>query len=161
MVFQLGTRISYRCILPPVNCHPRFSFSRTLGVLVLLAAWFALSNHCALATFGHGAETGISAEIHKCCPAKAEAGEEQMPEQPMQACCKSLRVLPADAGAKLVKAPDSALMISWVWAVLAEVWAVESPAAKVMSSTEPPWVRSFAEAVLQRSLLSHAPPFAA
>ncbi len=143
-----------------MNRQPRFSFSRTLGVLVLLAAWFALSNHCALAVMGHGADADETAEVHKCCPPKAEAGGEQTPEQPMGACCKSLRVLPA-ASAKLVEAPDSLPMVAWAWAVLAETLAVERPAAEVAHTTGPPGARSFAEVVLQRSLLSHAPPFVA
>ena len=144
--------------MPPVNRQPRFSFSRTLGVLVLLAAWFVLSNHCALAVIGHEVNAAKTTEVHKCCPGKADAGGE--PEQPMSACCKSLRVLPADVGAKFVKAPDSVPMIAWVWVTLAGTVAVERPAAKVAQTTGPPGARSFAEVVLQRSLLSHAPPSA-
>ncbi|MDQ3621423.1 MAG: hypothetical protein M3463_02910, partial [Verrucomicrobiota bacterium] len=146
--------------LPPVNWQPRFSFGRTIGVLVLLAAWFALSNHCALAVIGHRADAGKAAGVHKCCPNKADAGGEQTPERPMGTCCKSLRVLPADAVAKLVKASDSPPMLAAAWVALAEIPAVERPAAQVRHTTGPPWAWSFAETVLQRSLLSHAPPFA-
>ena len=79
----------------------------------------------------------------------------------MGACCKSLRLLPADAGAKLVKAPDSLPMGAWVWVALAETMAAERPAVKAVNATGPPGAWSFAEVVLQRSLLSHAPPFVA
>lgn len=144
-----------------MNHPPRFSLNRTFGVLVLIAAWFALSNHCALAVMAHGADAVETAEIHKCCPRTTEAGGEQMPEQPTGACCKSLRLLPADAGARFVKAPDSSLTMPLVWVELAQFLAVETLAVKVLHSTEPPLTRSFAEVVLQRSLLSHAPPFVA
>ena len=146
---------------PLVNRPPRFNLSRTLGVLVLLAAWFALANHCALAVMSHGAEADEMAAVHKCCPRHAAAGEEQTPEQPMGACCKSLRVLPVEAGAKLVKAPDSPPMVAWVWVALVEMLAAERPVANARNATGPPGAWSFAEVVLQRSLLSHAPPFVA
>lgn len=79
----------------------------------------------------------------------------------MGACCKSLRVLPADAGAKLVKAPESLPIVEWVRVALAETGAAERPAAKAVNATGPPGAWSFAEVVLQRSLPSHAPPFVA
>ena len=76
----------------------------------------------------------------------------------MGACCKSLHILPAGADAKLVKAPDALPMVAWVWFALAETMVVETPVANAVSATGPPGAWSFAEVVLQRSLLSHAPP---
>ena len=109
----------------------------------------------------HGTAADKTAEVHKCCPAKAAEGGGQTPEQPMGACCKSLRILPADAGAKLVKVPESLPTVEWVWVALAETGAPERLAAKAVNATGPPGAWSFAEVVLQRSLLSHAPPFVA
>lgn len=131
--------------------------SRAIGVFVLLAAWLALSNHCAFAVMGEKADGTEAAEVHKCCPAKTKSGNET-PQETRGICCKTLRVLPTDGAAKLVKAPDWTPLPSWVWQPVAEpLTPVES--AEVKRTTGPPAGQAFTELVLHRSLRSHAPPF--
>jgi len=143
-----------------VKTTPHFSLPRALGVAVLLAAWLTLSNHCALAVLGHNAGTAQSAELHKCCAGKAPNSEKKAPDSPSGMCCKSLRVLPTDAPAKLVQAQNDVLLFEFIWASLSH-----APAASVRGETaramRPPRAVTFAERVLQQSLLSHAPPLAA
>jgi hypothetical protein len=143
-----------------VKNPPRFSLSRALGVAVLLAAWLTLSNHCALATLGHGAAGARSAELHKCCAGKAPAEKEKAPSPTPGMCCKSLRVLPTDAPTKLVAAHTEVLLFEFMWT--APTAATSDPVvAERACAAGPPEAVGFVERVLQRSLLSHAPPPAA
>lgn len=140
---------------------PHFSFRRASGVLLLLAAWLTLSNHCALAALGQGTASDKSAALRKCCAGKVPAGEETPPAAPGGMCCKSLRVLPTDTPVKLVQAQENVLLFELIWTALCEAPAVRLVVGEVARATGPPRAESFAEMVLQRSLLSHAPPLAA
>src|SRR5688500_8514563 len=128
-----------------MNCLSRFSLWRLLGVMVLIAAWFAMSNHCALAMLGGMAAT---APATQCCSSETTGGQEPN-ERPADSCCKQLRVLPQEAVVKLVKAPDAPLLPPPAWAEIAETRAPESSTRAVAAPAES---RTFAEVVLQRSL---------
>ncbi len=132
---------------------------RWATVTLAAISWLAISNHCALglATIeSHGSE---AVTAHDCC-----AGE--MPAKPKPAkdrnapCCKTLRA--TSAIAKAWQAGDLTLASAPVDFPSAILNAPLAPkTARRPLDTGPPGVGSFAESVLQRSLLAHAPPFLA
>ena len=127
-------------------------------IAITALSWFLLSNHCALA--GLIAAKGQSAIAPMPChgdqpsPSK-KSGEEEMP------CCKVLRAT-VTSEAKTVQATsnDFVLLQPWMAAeiIFAEEAHLESAAEEL--DTGPPFAGSFAESVLQRSILAHAPPVA-
>lgn len=150
-----GTR--FRCVAAGMNRRPFLSILRALGVMMLLVAWFAVSNHCALARVsGVSMQTDASVQ-RNCC--SSEGGDSEQPADGSEGmCCKSIRALPTEGAAKVVEANEAPLVTGWIWAGLTTspegVSSLESTVAGKMRAEVP----SFAEVVLQRSLLSHAPP---
>ncbi|PYK18994.1 MAG: hypothetical protein DME55_05525 [Verrucomicrobia bacterium] len=127
------------------------SSARGAIVAVAICSWFAISNHCAFAALA----TRTDAASHGC-PFHSKPKEK--PSAGAQ-CCKILRAVasvPAKAWARddtnLSDADDyggeRALAIAYLQTAL----------VPLSLDTGPPGVRSFAELILQRSLLDHAPP---
>ena len=127
---------------------------RFIFVIVLMAAWFSISNHCALSAV-IALETNKSMagmHCHGAQPAPAKHGGEETP------CCKVLKALTiakVDAGANpgdfvLKNYPVSQLVLGILY----------SQTNMIAQDTGPPGALSFSESVLQRSILAHAPPFA-
>ena len=132
---------------------------RPFIVLLTMAAWFAVSNHCALGALESSKISPAAADT--CChgnvgsPAKAPVKDDKAP------CCKTLRALtikPAAnlnggfAGAYKPFAYPSASRIPVPVRITLQLRPLE---------TGPPGRTTFAELVLQRSILSHAPPLLA
>lgn len=121
----------------------------------MLLSWLVLTNHCALALVQAQA---VAAKAAACCH-KTTPPVGSAPCHEATPCCKTVKAEPtANEGAKLT-AP---LLLLPVMAVLE--WLAAPVCAEVEQAVwehGPPRVISFAEAVLQRSLRSHAPPFAA
>lgn len=128
-------------------------------VIVLLsgAAWLAISNHCALSILIAGKTHSATAVMHchgnqQPVPSK-KSGDEEMP------CCKVLRATVAKDPTvvpgliKLAQPTDYAKTVE-------SVWSSALPHARLSNEldTGPPFVSSFAELILQRSLFAHAPP---
>ena len=132
---------------------PRSTAIRWVATLLLLAAWFVASNHCALGLM-QGAR--VAKEHAGCC------SHEKQEKTPVKECCKALQaILPtAEKTAAFHPTPDFAP--EWL-ALFEKMFSV--PVGKTGADwfeTGPPReARSFAELVLQRSLRSHAPPVAA
>jgi hypothetical protein len=120
------------------------------AVVLTLAAWFSLSNHCAL-----GSVAPVSEAASSVCPMhSAPAKKKPTTTTP---CCKDVRAVVAKgvtasaAGVRLIEAPDYAT----------EIFARQPVRIAIEfenSDTGPPGCFSFAESVLQESMLSHAPP---
>ncbi len=139
---------------------PRSSALRVAVTLAVIAAWLFATNHCALATMWtpvdvmHCAGEKTPAPEHQGCP---EHGPDHDKKAPL-ACCQSLQV-PA---VQLAKSPLSthtltfAPVLYFVSTLL--VPAAPQPAPVPELDTGPPGVLSFAESILQRSILAHAPP---
>jgi len=128
-----------------------FSVKRTLPrfavILAVLAAWVFASNHCALATLA------AAVDEHACCHRTDSA---PAPES-MTECCQALNApLPAVAAA-----PVSHLYELFpAWSEQTELPAVRDISLPAhFTPRGPPGVLAFAEQVLNRSLLAHAPPF--
>lgn len=132
------------------------TISRFLVVAVMLLSWFVITNHCALARMQAQMAAQDEAE---CCHKKGQAPEKEAPCQELAQCCKAVKA--SLSGKAEVKFDTSNFQIQY-FAIL-QVLAAQTaqPAQELIFDHGPPRAVSFAESVLQRSLLSHAPPFAA
>ena len=132
---------------------------RMATVILSIFAWLAISNHCALA----GIEaTATQANIPKChhCADSTPAKEKQNGADAV--CCRVLRATLNAQGKKIVGACSTIFVLQTYF--LSAGFGPEAAKAFVFLmelDTGPPFRVSFAESVLQRSILSHAPPFVA
>ena len=121
-------------------------------VLVAGVAWFAISNHCALAVF---TPTPSAVAIHAHCHgATSEPGEKSNEEE--VPCCKVLR---ATITASIEVPPHQQTGVQDFAAT--ELLLLEEDHVRPLPEeidTGPPFARSYAELILQRSLFAHAPP---
>lgn len=120
-------------------------------VLVTLAAWILLSNHCALGLSESAkADSGAGGCPMHSGPAKGKPAA-SIP------CCKDLRAVASHAVRNLgAVASQLAGVQHYLAAILV---ATPRLAAQIRAlETGPPRSLSFAESILQRSILAHAPP---
>jgi hypothetical protein len=125
--------------------------------LVTAAAWFLAANHCAVASLA--APLSESPTGHEHCGGSSEIPADQ--EQPSDCdglnCCKSLSA-PASFAKKLV-GYDTTFFALQDYFISEIVFADEQHDTSILElDTGPPPAHGFAESVLQRSLLAHAPP---
>jgi hypothetical protein len=136
-----------------VTAIPRH-LSRIAIVTVTMVAWFSISNHCALSAF----ESAQHGQAHPAChetpgaPAKSPAKGEAPP------CCKLLRATLAKLDQPVIENYFTGLLQAWLSAALVSTEQFHWPQSFELD-TGPPFSESFAESVLQRSILAHAPPF--
>lgn len=129
----------------------------TTVALVTAAAWVLAANHCAVACLLPQSTAGSSEHEH-CAPSDAPADDGQPAGCDSLNCCKSLSA-PANFAKKLV-GYDKAFYTSKDYVVSEFVFPSDQHDAPISElDTGPPRTHSFAESVLQRSLLAHAPPF--
>ncbi len=128
---------------------------RVATVVVSIVAWFSISNHCALGAIERPVKAGIPA-CHQDCAHSTPAKDRKPASEAV--CCKLLQATLAktnhDAGY------DASTFV-WQQYFLASLffWDDAQPAALPEElDTGPPFSVSFAESVLQRSILAHAPP---
>jgi hypothetical protein len=133
-------------------------FWRALGACVVMLAWFAVSNHCGMAMLAlfHGLE----GTAHACCQSPEGGGSSEAPGGTTKVCCKQLRLPAIETGAKLVRVHDETFCFECDWTLPATPGGINTSrlARDKTATTGPPGLYSFAEVVLQQSLLSHAPP---
>jgi hypothetical protein len=124
---------------------------RSFIVVLSLAAWFALSNHCAI---GAAAGPEGSASEPTGCPMHSPPAKQKPATK--TPCCKDLRAIVA----KCVAANPVALRLlsprDYTTAIFAPPLRIAVEIEEL--DTGPPGCLSFAESVLQESMLSHAPP---
>lgn len=131
--------------------HPAL---RLLIVLIAAFGWLAISNHCVLGMVGSAKAIVAPPACHGVPHAPGKSDSDQAP------CCKVLRAtielskpLVAYDSSNFSLQPDLAGLI-----ILADHLSSLRP---LELDTGPPLYESFAESVLQRSILAHAPPFLA
>ena len=122
-------------------------------VVVTGLAWISISNHCALGALIAKTDSAVAPmHCHGNQPAPSKkSNDDEMP------CCKMLRAT-ITSEAKIVEAASQNFVPIQNW-ILSEV--VSAPATQLSPlelDTGPPFAGSFAESVLQRSILAHAPP---
>ena len=124
-------------------------------VLTTIVAWLSLSNHCAVAAVVSAKTQSSGMHCHgpQPSPAKKDGGKE-MP------CCKVLRATVAK-DQSIVQDPVMLAQPTQYPAIVEILLFSSLQPSGILNEfdTGPPFVSSFAELILQRSLFSHAPPF--
>ena len=127
-------------------------------VAIGFAAWLAISNHCALAAFEGAAKMSMP-RCHGTSPANQSPAKHD--EKGSVECCKVLRATLLTPSSNLVSC-DTFTFAAHDYIVALISAADELRLTPVIEwDTGPPGADSFAESVLQRSILAHAPPFLA
>ena len=124
------------------------------GVIVGLAicSWFVISNHCAftaLATKTDAASTG--------CPFHSKPAKHEKQSTEAQ-CCKILRAIVPAVTKNWNPGHANFSSVDLCPEERADTKLLRTALVPSSLDTGPPGVRSFAELILQRSLLAHAPP---
>lgn len=128
---------------------------RCVGVAIAICSWIAVSNHCTFAAVATEIDTAQTD-----CPFHSKPAKQKEQSSQVQ-CCKVLRAL------VFAKTKDwtrnDAKFCDANFPAQAGVFVVCSSrvVAPLLLDTGPPGAFSFAELVLQQSLLAHAPPFLA
>ena len=128
---------------------------RCIGVVIAICSWIAISNHCAFAAMATKDASGQAA-----CPFHSKP-EKQKEQSSQVQCCKVLRAV---VFAKTKDwARNDAKFCDANFPIQARAFVVDSSraVAPLLLGTGPPGAFSFAELILQQSLLAHAPPFVA
>ena len=127
---------------------------RLLTVIMTAIAWFLISNHCLLAELPTSSKATSSCQQH-CCGTQPPAKHKT---ESATECCKTLRATLAGA-AKDFAGYDTSLFALQFYFVGPAISTNDSGPVSVLElDTGPPFVHTFAESVLQRSILAHAPP---
>ena len=126
--------------------------ARSLIVAITICSWIAVSNHCAFAA--------IAMEINKAeteCPFHSKPAKQKEQSSQVQ-CCKILRAVIFSKTKDWAR--DDAKFCDANFPVQACVLLAYSTrdVAPLLLDTGPPGAFSFAELILQQSLLVHAPP---
>ena len=139
---------------------------RCIGVAIVICAWIAVSNHCAFAAvatrgtdFQSGSDNRQDADGARC-PFHSKPAKQKEPASQVQ-CCKILRAV-VFAKTKDWARNDAKFCTATFPAQAEALIPYCSPVVAPLSlDTGPPGLFSFAELILQSSLLAHAPPFLA
>jgi len=121
-------------------------------VAIAICSWIAISNHCAFAALATKTDSGQAA-----CPFHSKPANQKQQNVQVQ-CCKTLRAV-VHAQTKTWARDDA--KFSDVVLRVRERAIIESSlprTAPLFLDTGPSSARSFAELILQRSILAHAPP---
>jgi hypothetical protein len=142
-----------RSLLPVVKAFRAPSIHRFLVVAVMMLSWFIITNHCALARLQR--HQAANESVPSCHKNKQPPGSE-LPCREMPQCCKAVK---ASLSGKAEVKFDTSKGQDQVFAVIQLLSAQAAQSAvPLLFDHGPPRAESFAETVLQRSLLSHAPP---
>ena len=129
--------------------------TRYAGVAIAICSWIAISNHCAFAA--------VAPETHKAqneCPFHSKSAKQKEQSSQVQ-CCRVLRAI-VSAQSKVWVRDDAKFSAAVFFTEENGPFASSFRAlVPLLLDTGPPKSLSFAELILQRSLLSHAPPFLA
>jgi len=128
--------------------------ARCIGVAIAICSWIAVSNHCAFAA--------VASEIDKAqtdCPFHSKPAKQKQQSSQVQ-CCKVLRAVVFAKTKRWTR--DDAKFCDAKFPGQASVFVAYSPrvVTPLLLDTGPPGAFSFAELILQQSLLAHAPPSA-
>jgi hypothetical protein len=122
-----------------------------------MISWLIATNHCA---FGLMKPTARAGAVHAHCHGGKSAPGEETPVDGMRECCKSIHgaPVPENVEAKFDATKSQLQLFALLQLLVPEI--SERALSSFVFDHGPPRAVSFAESVLQRSLLSHAPPFA-
>ena len=128
--------------------------ARSLIAAMTICSWFAISNHCGFAALATKTDsTG--------CPFHSKPAKQEKPSTGAQ-CCKILRAVASVATKSWTRDDAKFSEADHYYDERALITAYsQTTLAPLFLDTGPPDAHSFAELILQRSLLAHAPPCSA
>lgn len=132
-------------------CAVRFAI-----VLAMSISWFAIANRCALALVVASTEERSLSCCQEDNAAARTSGKSN--EQSTGECCKTLDATFVSVAKQLTDFNASFALDSYFVALIAFPNTSGLMPLAIALDTGPPFASSFAEAVLQRSILAHAPP---
>ena len=124
-------------------------------VALTLCSWIAISNHCAVAAVATKSEPSQSE-----CPFHSKPAKQKEQSTQVQ-CCKILRAVVSTAGKSWTRDHTSFSDVDPYFEKLVLIVTSRNALLPLLLDPGPPGARSFAELILQRSILAHAPPFLA
>jgi hypothetical protein len=136
---------------------------RCLTIAIAICSWFAISNHCAFAALTARGTSCQHASHHRqdadatCCPFHSKPAKPQKPPAGIQ-CCKILRALVPTVAKSWVRDGTKFSDVDLRFEEFSLIAVSSKMATPLLLDTGPPDARTFAELILQRSLLAHAPP---
>ena len=138
-----------------MNTFGRSRIVQLAIVPFMMFSWIAISNHCAF-----GAVATKSEPSQSECPFHSKPAKQKERSTQLQ-CCKILRAVVSTAGKSWTREHTSFSNIDPYFEKLALIVTSRNALLPLLLDTGPPGARSFAELILQRSILAHAPPFLA
>jgi hypothetical protein len=129
--------------------------ARCLIVAATICSWFAISNHCAFAAIATKTDSAQAV-----CPFHSKA-EKQKKQSSQVQCCKILRAVVPTIAKGWIRSDGDFSDIHFPFENCSLLVHFRHALAPLLLDTGPPDAHSFAELILQRSLLAHAPPFLA
>lgn len=123
------------------------------AVAIVICSWLAISNHCAVAALATKTDTASTE-----CPFHSKPAKKEKQSAGAQ-CCKVLRAV-APVVTKSWSRDDSQLSNAdgYYGERALPILYSQRTLVPLCLDTGPPDAHSFAELVLQQSLLAHAPP---
>jgi len=129
---------------------------RSVGVVIAICSWIAVSNHCAFA-----AVASESANAQSECPFHSKPAKQKQPPSQMQ-CCKTLHAVVVVQSKAWERDQAKFRDVTLPFQVVSLLACSTQAVAPLLLDTGPPLhAFSFAELILQQSLLALAPPFVA
>jgi hypothetical protein len=126
--------------------------ARWVIVAIAICSWLAITNHCAFAALGPKTDS-----VRSECPFHSKPPKQKEQSSQIQ-CCKILRAVVLEK-AKNWARNDAKFSDINLWVQeFALIALLRSALVPLFLDTGPPAAYSFAELILQRSLLVHAPP---
>jgi hypothetical protein len=129
--------------------------ARGVTVAVAIFSWVAISSHCAF--------SALVAQTHatqSACPFHSQPAK--TPPQPAGIqCCKILRAVVPTITKGWARNDAGVSDADLCFEKLAFIANSQSATSPLLFDTGPPGARSFAELILQQSVLAHAPPVSA
>ena len=138
-----------------MNTFGRSRIVQSAIALFVIFSWIAISNHCAFGAVTAQAEASPATCLFHSKPEKQK-------EHPTQVqCCKILRAVVSTAAKSWARDHTSFFDVDLYFEKLVLIVTSRNASLPLFLDTGPPGARSFAELILQRSILAHAPPFLA
>jgi hypothetical protein len=125
---------------------------RCVAVAIAICSWIAISNHCAFAAIATKDDSAQPA-----CPFHSKP-EKQKKQSSQVECCKVLRAVIPIAAKSWTRSDSVFSDIDFRFEYHRLLAHFRDALAPLLLDTGPPDAHSFAELILQRSLLAHAPP---
>ena len=119
---------------------------------ITICSWIAVSNHCAFAAVATQIDKGQTE-----CPFHSKPAKQKQQSSQVQ-CCKILRAVVPTIAKSWAQGDGYCSHIHFPFQDCRLLAHFRDAPAPLLLDTGPPGAHSFAELILQRSLLAHAPP---